>query len=106
METDAPYVRPSWCTDPVNTSLVIPALARELAEIRGIQPEEVEQATTENFGLFTESGADIRPWKIALTVSCSYVNVIFIMRNLKTVKNETRKSIERYRNGKNCGYQN
>ena len=40
------------------------------------------------FGLFTESGADIRPWKIALTVSCSYVNVIFIMRNLKTVKNE------------------
>lgn len=49
METDAPYVRPSWCTDPVNTSLVIPALARELAEIRGIQPEEVEQATTENF---------------------------------------------------------
>lgn len=48
METDAPYVKPAWCTDQVNTSLTIPRMAEELACIKGIELEEVERVTTEN----------------------------------------------------------
>lgn len=48
METDAPYVKPAWCTDQVNTSLTIPRMAEELAAIKGIELEEVERVTTEN----------------------------------------------------------
>lgn len=49
METDAPYIRPSWQEDGVNTSLNIPRMAQELAKIRDADPAEIERITTENF---------------------------------------------------------
>lgn len=55
METDGPYVKP-FCPDlpekqlrqARNTSLILPAVARRIAAIKGISPEEVERVTTEN----------------------------------------------------------
>lgn len=62
LETDAPYVRPSCPDLPAkrlrkarNTGLILPAVARRMAELKGLTPEEVARATTENavklFGL-------------------------------------------------------
>ena len=56
METDAPYILP-YCKDVLqpkllrrarNTSLILPAVIKKIAELKGISPDEVEQATTEN----------------------------------------------------------
>lgn len=56
LETDGPYVRPEkpqelsgkqW-KKARNTSLIIPAVAARIAEIKGISVEEVEQVTTAN----------------------------------------------------------
>ena len=56
VETDAPFILP-YCKDVIqpkllrrarNTSLILPAVIKKIAELKGISPGEVEQATTEN----------------------------------------------------------
>lgn len=56
LETDAPYVHPSCDVVPSakkrakirNTSLILPAIARKIAELKGIDVETVETQTTQN----------------------------------------------------------
>ena len=63
LETDAPFILP-YCKDVIppkqlrrarNTSLILPAVAAKIAELKGITPEKVERSTAENairiFGL-------------------------------------------------------
>ena len=56
VETDAPFILP-YCKDVIqpkllrrarNTSLILPAVIEKIADLKGISPAEVEQATTEN----------------------------------------------------------
>ena len=56
LETDAPYILP-YCKDVIqpkllrrarNTSLILPAVIKKIAELKGIPAAEVERATTEN----------------------------------------------------------
>ena len=56
VETDAPFILP-YCKDVIqpkllrrarNTSLILPAVIKKIAELKGIPAEEVEQATTNN----------------------------------------------------------
>ena len=56
LETDAPFILP-YCKDVIqpkllrrarNTSLILPAVIRKIAELKGISADEMEQATTEN----------------------------------------------------------
>ena len=56
VETDAPFILP-YCKDVIqpkllrrarNSSLILPAVIKKIAELKGISPDEVEQATTEN----------------------------------------------------------
>ena len=56
VETDAPFVLP-YCKDVLpakalrrarNTSLILPAVIEKIAQLKGISPEEVERATTQN----------------------------------------------------------
>ncbi|MBE6917976.1 MAG: TatD family deoxyribonuclease [Ruminococcaceae bacterium] len=56
LETDAPYILP-YCKDTLppkqlrrtrNTSLILPAVAERIAELKGISPESVAQQTAEN----------------------------------------------------------
>ena len=56
VETDAPFILP-YCKDVIqpkilrrarNTSLILPAVIKKIAELKGISAEEVEQATTDN----------------------------------------------------------
>lgn len=48
LETDAPYVKPEWCTEKWNTSLNIPGIAADIAGLKNISAEEVEAVTTAN----------------------------------------------------------
>ena len=56
LETDAPFILP-YCKDVIqpkllrrarNTSLILPAVIKKIAEFMGLPVYEVEQATTEN----------------------------------------------------------
>ena len=56
VETDAPFILP-YCKDVIqpkllrrarNTSLILPAVIKKIAELKGVSPDEVEQATTAN----------------------------------------------------------
>lgn len=56
LETDGPYVKPmkpegisgkQWGKSR-NTSLIIPDVAKRIAELKGIDVQEVEKVTTEN----------------------------------------------------------
>ena len=56
LETDAPFILP-YCKDVLpskqlrrarNTSLILPAVAEKIAQLKGLRPEEVERATAEN----------------------------------------------------------
>ena len=56
LETDAPFILP-YCKDVIqpkllrrarNTSLILPAVIKKIAELKDISPDEVEQATTDN----------------------------------------------------------
>lgn len=56
VETDAPFILP-YCKDVIqpkllrrarNTSLILPAVINKIAELKGVSPGEVEQATTTN----------------------------------------------------------
>ena len=56
METDAPFILP-YCKDVIqpkllrrarNTSLILPAVIKKIAELKGVSPDEAEQATTAN----------------------------------------------------------
>lgn len=56
VETDAPFILP-YCKDVIqpkllrrarNTSLILPAVIKKIAELKGMPTEEVERATTEN----------------------------------------------------------
>jgi len=56
VETDAPFILP-YCKDVVqpkllrrarNTSLILPAVIKKIAELKGIPTDEVEKATTDN----------------------------------------------------------
>ena len=56
VETDAPFILP-YCKDVLqpkllrrarNTSLILPVVIQKIADLKGISPAEVEQATTEN----------------------------------------------------------
>ena len=56
LETDAPFILP-YCKDVIqpkllrrarNTSLILPAVIKKIAELKGISPKEVERTTTEN----------------------------------------------------------
>ena len=56
VETDAPFILP-YCKDVIqpkllrrarNTSLILPAVIKKIAELKGVSPDEVEQATTTN----------------------------------------------------------
>ena len=56
VETDAPFILP-YCKDVIqpkllrrarNTSLILPAVIKKIAELKGISADEVEKATTEN----------------------------------------------------------
>ena len=55
-ETDAPFILP-YCKDVIqpkllrrarNTSLILPAVIKKIAELKGLPIDKVEQATTEN----------------------------------------------------------
>ena len=48
LETDAPYLAPTPYRGKRNSSLYVHLVAEKIAEIKGISPEEVENATTEN----------------------------------------------------------
>ena len=55
LETDGPYVKPPCpCLSEKqhrnirNTSLILPAVVKRIAELKGVSPEEVEYVTTEN----------------------------------------------------------
>ncbi len=56
IETDGPYVRPERPEDipkkkwekARNTSLILPAVIKRIAELKGMSPEEVERITAEN----------------------------------------------------------
>ena len=56
VETDAPFILP-YCKDVIqpkllrrarNTSLILPAVIKKIAELKGISADEVEQAITDN----------------------------------------------------------
>ena len=56
LETDAPFILP-YCKDVIqpkllrrarNTSLILPAVIKKIAELKGLSSDEVEWATTEN----------------------------------------------------------
>ena len=56
LETDAPFILP-YCKDVIqpkllrrarNTSLILPAVIKKVADIKGTSADEVEQATTDN----------------------------------------------------------
>ena len=56
VETDAPFILP-YCKDEIqpkllrrarNTSLILPAVIKKIAELKGVSLDEVEQATTTN----------------------------------------------------------
>ena len=56
LETDAPFILP-YCKDVIqpkllrrarNTSLILPAVIKKIAEIKGLSADEVEQTTTNN----------------------------------------------------------
>ena len=56
LETDAPYILP-YCKDVIkpkllrrarNTSLILPAVAERIAELKAVSPREVERVTAEN----------------------------------------------------------
>ena len=56
VETDAPFILP-YCKDVIqpkllrrarNTSLILPAVIKKIAELKGVSPDEVEQVTTTN----------------------------------------------------------
>ena len=56
LETDAPFIMP-YCKDVIqpkllrrarNTSLILHAVIKKIAELKDISPDEVEQATTDN----------------------------------------------------------
>ena len=56
VETDAPFILP-YCKDVIqpkllrrarNTSLILPAVIKKIAKLKGMPTEEVEQATTTN----------------------------------------------------------
>ena len=56
VETDAPFILP-YCKDVIqpkllrrarNTSLILPAVIKKIAELKGISPDEVEQVTAQN----------------------------------------------------------
>ena len=56
VETDAPFILP-YCKDVIppkllrrarNASLILPAVIEKIAELKGISPQEVEHAATEN----------------------------------------------------------
>ena len=56
VETDAPFILP-YCKDVIrpkhlrrarNTSLILPAVIKKIAEIKGLSADEVEQTTTNN----------------------------------------------------------
>ena len=56
IETDAPFILP-YCKDVIqpkllrrakNTSLILPAVIKKIAELKGVSPDEVGQATTDN----------------------------------------------------------
>lgn len=48
LETDAPYMAPAPYRGTRNESALIPVIAAKVAEIRGVPPETVEEATTDN----------------------------------------------------------
>ena len=48
LETDAPDIPPAWLNRARNTPGELPAIARCLAELRGLPVEEVIAATSEN----------------------------------------------------------
>ena len=56
LETDGPYVKPRKPDDVTgkqwekarNTSLILPAVARKIAELKGLTQEEVYRITTDN----------------------------------------------------------
>ena len=56
VETDSPFILP-YCKDVIkpkllrhvrNTSLILPAVIKKIAELKGISPDEVERITAEN----------------------------------------------------------
>ena len=48
IETDCPYMAPEPHRGRRNDSRLVPLVAQKIAEIKGLSPETVEQATTEN----------------------------------------------------------
>lgn len=48
IETDCPYLAPAPHRGKRNSSLYLPLVIEEIAKIRGITPQEVEDATYEN----------------------------------------------------------
>lgn len=48
LETDAPYVTPVGAEEKRNSSLNIPIIAQEIAKMKGVSVEEVENTTTSN----------------------------------------------------------
>lgn len=48
LETDAPFMKPTWDMHKVNTSLNLPKIAERIAELRQTDLETVEHQTTEN----------------------------------------------------------
>ena len=48
LETDAPDISPAWLHPAHNTPQQIPRIGAVLAELRGIAPQAVAQATTAN----------------------------------------------------------
>jgi TatD DNase family protein len=60
IETDSPYLAPVPYRGKTNNPSYVPFVAKLLAELRGMSPEEMGQLTSQNFDrLFTKINAPL-----------------------------------------------
>jgi TatD DNase family protein len=60
IETDSPYLAPVPYRGKTNNPSYVPFVAKILAELRGMTPEQVGELTSRNFDrLFTKSISDV-----------------------------------------------
>jgi TatD DNase family protein len=56
IETDSPYLAPVPFRGKTNTPALVPWVARQVAEVKGVSVEEVARVSSENFDkLFTKA---------------------------------------------------
>jgi TatD DNase family protein len=63
IETDSPYLAPVPFRGKTNTPALVPYVAKQIAELKSITPEEVAQATSRNFEILfgVPKGSEVAP---------------------------------------------